>query len=159
MAELHDRPVVADDAPWIVALHAAPHVRPYVMQPTEEQVRASVGRTGFAEYVVLDGNARVGLWRASLEEPWLAELRTIIAAVPGRGVGTFALRRALEWAFLEQRVHRAYLYVAAANTRARGLYEHLGFRYEGTLRDGFRDRDGSFADLCCYGKLAGDDSA
>jgi RimJ/RimL family protein N-acetyltransferase len=159
MGELSDRPVVADDAAWIVELHAAAHARAFMMQPTEEQVRASIGRDGFAEYVVLDGDERVGLWRASLEQPWVAEVRTIIAAVPGRGVGTFALQRALAWAFTEHHVHRAYLYVKADNARARQLYERLGFRYEGTFRDGFRERDGSYADLCGYGILAGDEAA
>ena len=47
----------------------------------------------------------------------------------------------------------AYLEVRASNEIARRLYERAHFVLEGTWRDGFRDHDGSFHDLCAYGLL------
>ncbi len=46
-----------------------------------------------------------------------------------------------------------FLYVTAANARARALYERHGLRLEGTHRDGFRGPGGTFEDLCHYGIL------
>jgi RimJ/RimL family protein N-acetyltransferase len=149
-----ERPVTAADVPWIVALHAAPHALPFMQQPDEEAVRRSLERDGFAERIVLDaGGSRIALWRASLEAGWLAELRTLLVARPGCGAGTWALQRALAWAFKEQTVHRVFLYVTAANARARALYERHGLQLEGTEREGFRAPNGTYEDLCHYGIL------
>jgi RimJ/RimL family protein N-acetyltransferase len=154
MSAFTDRPANADDAPWIVALHAAPHALPFLQQPSEGAVRASLARENFTERIVVDGvGARSAIWRASVEEGWVAELRTLAVAIPGRGAGTWALRRALAWAFEEQKLHRMFLYVTAANTRARALYERHGLQLEGTEREGFRAEDGGFEDLCHYGIL------
>ena len=154
MSAFTERPAIADDAPWIVALHAAPHVRAFMQQPTEAAVRASLGGDGLAERIVLDdAGERIALWRASLEDDWIAEIRTLAVAVPGRGAGTWALRRALAWAFDERALHRAFLYVTAANARARALYERHGLQLEGTEREGFRAPGGGYEDLCHYGIL------
>jgi RimJ/RimL family protein N-acetyltransferase len=154
MSGFTERPATADDAAWSVALYAAPHARPFMQQPTEEAVRAAVGRAGLVERIVLDAaGERVAIWRAKLEESWLAEINTLAVARPGAGVGSWALRRALAGAFEEQSVHKAFLYVTAANARARALYERHGLQWEGTHRDGFRGPDGSFEDLTHYGIL------
>lgn len=42
--------------------------------------------------------------------------------------------------------------VVAGNTHARHLYERLGFVQLGTIPQGFRMKDGSFADICPYYK-------
>ena len=154
MSAYAERPVTAADAAWIVALHGAPHALPFMQQPDEEAVRAALGREGFAERIVLDAaGERIGLWRASLEDDWLAEIRTLAVARPGRGAGTWALQHALAWAFEERTVHRVFLYVTAANARARALYERHGLQLEGTEREGFRTPGGTFEDLCHYGIL------
>jgi RimJ/RimL family protein N-acetyltransferase len=154
MSAFNERPVRAGDVPWIVALHAAPHALPFMRQPSAEEVRASLGRDGFAERIVLTAaGERSALWRASVEDGWLAEIRTLVAAEPGRGAGAWALRRALAWAFEERGVHRAFLYVTAANVRARALYERHGLQWEGTERDGFRGPGGAYEDLAHYGIL------
>ena len=40
--------------------------------------------------------------------------------------------------------------VVASNVHARHLYEHLGFLQLGTIKDGFRMKDGTFEDICPY---------
>jgi RimJ/RimL family protein N-acetyltransferase len=150
-----DRPVTAADVDWIVALHAAAHARPFVVAPTADDVRGALARGTVCERAVLDADGgRAALWRAQLHDGWLVELKTIIAAEPGRGAGRWALRRALEWAFEECGAHRVSLDVTATNAVARSLYERHGMRWEGTFRDGFRASDGTFVHLCHYGMLA-----
>jgi RimJ/RimL family protein N-acetyltransferase len=154
MSAFTERPTTVDDAEWLVALYAAPHAKPFMQQPTLDVVRAQVGREGLVERIVLDAaGERIAIWRAKLEEPWIVEIHTIAVARPGVGAGSFAVRRALAWAFEEQSVHKAFLYVTAANARARALYERHGLVWEGTHREGFRAHDGTFEDLMHYGML------
>ena len=40
--------------------------------------------------------------------------------------------------------------VVESNTRARHLYERTGFRQLGTIPNGFRMKDGSYANICPY---------
>jgi RimJ/RimL family protein N-acetyltransferase len=150
-----DRLAVPSDAAFIVALHAAPHARPFVHVPTEIQVRTSIAGGDAEQRIVLEGDTPVGMWRLRLQEDWLAEFIRIVAIAPRRGIGTFAMNRMIARAFDDLGAHRAYLEVVAHNP-ARSLYERAGFRLEGTWRDGYRNEDGTYADLCAYGMLAGD---
>ncbi|HZZ04017.1 GNAT family protein [Paraburkholderia sp.] len=52
----------------------------------------------------------------------------------GRGVGEAATRLTLEHAFSDLNLHRVSLTVLASNARAIALYEKVGFRAEGLMR-------------------------
>lgn len=56
----------------------------------------------------------------------------------GRGIGTEATRLLLRCAFRELDLHRVSLHVFATNGPARRLYERVGFREEGLLREAAR---------------------
>jgi len=59
----------------------------------------------------------------------------------GKGVGRSATVAMLDWGFHQLNLHKISLSVLASNKKAIRLYQHLGFRREGTLRDEqFRDR-------------------
>jgi diamine N-acetyltransferase len=151
-----DRLLVPDDAPFIVALHAAPHARGHVNVPHEDVVRARTHEPDRERRIVLDADGSpVGFWAlAVLGGGWLVELSGIIAVAPGRGIGSFALRRMIDRAFDDLAAHKIYLEVTADNVPARALYERTGFVLEGTFRDGYRDeRTGTYKDLCHYGML------
>ncbi len=60
----------------------------------------------------------------------------------GRGYGTEAILLVLDMAFDGLGLHRVGALVPAVNARAQSLYENLGFRVEGRVRDAFRDGDG-----------------
>ncbi len=89
----------------------------------------------------------------SNHDGWLVEIHGIVAAKPGTGVGRWALRAALRWAFEDVGAHRVWLEVTADNAPARRLYESVGFTHEGTYRDGFRSGPGEYRDLAHYGIL------
>jgi RimJ/RimL family protein N-acetyltransferase len=63
----------------------------------------------------------------------------------GRGYGTEALRLVLDYAFNTLKLHRVGLDVFDYNARAIHVYEKLGFRREGVLRDALY-YDGAFHD-------------
>jgi RimJ/RimL family protein N-acetyltransferase len=156
-APYSDRPLVADDAPFVVALHVAPHARAHVHAPTEEHVRATVNEADRERRIVLDSDGTpVGFWSLIvLGGGWLVELSRLIAIAPGRGIGTWALRRMTARALEDLGAHKVYLEVTAGNAPARALYEREGFVLEGVFRDGYRDGGtGAYRDLCHYGLLA-----
>src|SRR5699024_5593488 len=71
--------------------------------------------------------------------------RIWIAGRHGRGLGTEATRLTMQHAFEQQGLHRVSLEVYAFNPRARHVYEKVGFRLEGTMRDALRF-DGGWVD-------------
>lgn len=63
------------------------------------------------------------------------ELKRIVIAEPGRGLGREVLKRIIDLAFTEFSAHRLWLDVYEDNLRARHVYQSLGFIDEGTLRE------------------------
>ena len=55
----------------------------------------------------------------------------------GHGIAFAALRMALARGFIHHKLHRVWLTVHERNARAIALYEKMGFRHEGVLRDDF----------------------
>jgi RimJ/RimL family protein N-acetyltransferase len=76
-------------------------------------------------------------------------------ALTGRGLGREAARLLLAWAFDHLRLHRVSLEVYAFNARAIHVYEALGFRHEGRLRQALW-QDGAWHDALVMGMLAGE---
>lgn len=64
------------------------------------------------------------------------------------GIGSWAVRKTVDYAFSELRLHRLSLDVFSYNPRAKHVYEKAGFVQEGVLRDAAIDpADGSYADV------------
>jgi RimJ/RimL family protein N-acetyltransferase len=53
----------------------------------------------------------------------------------GKGYGSAAIARVLDWAFDDARLHKVWLMVFRENERARRIYRRLGFVDEGVLRE------------------------
>ncbi len=68
----------------------------------------------------------------------------------GKGYGTAALRKLLDFLFLEKNMHKVWLTVFAFNPRAMACYKKLGFREEGRLREHVY-RDGKYHDAVLMG--------
>ncbi len=64
----------------------------------------------------------------------------------GRGIGQQISHQVIEFGFQQLNLHRIQLSVLATNSRAIHLYEKLGFKQEGVLRDG-EFRDGGYIDV------------
>jgi Acetyltransferases, including N-acetylases of ribosomal proteins len=70
----------------------------------------------------------------------------------GKGVGTFATKEILEYAFSKLSLNRVYLNVLADNVNAIKLYEKCGFIFEGEFKEHIKVQ-GQLKNLKWYGIL------
>ena len=146
---MHLRPATAADLPFIIALERAPVAREFVGQWSEDRHRSTMASSDARYYVSETERGEVEAYAIlrGLEETSSAiELKRIVVGTPARGLGRRILKELMRIAFREMRAHRLYLDVFDHNARARHLYESLGFRYEGVMREAAR-RDGHWCDL------------
>jgi diamine N-acetyltransferase len=143
------RTATPDDLAAIMALERTPMAREFVGQWSEQRHQATM-TGGDARYYVsetdrgeLEGYA---ILRGLQENSRAIELKRIVVAVPERGLGRRMLQELIRIVFCELEAHRFYLDVFDHNARARHLYESLGFRYEGVMREA-ANLDGRWCDL------------
>ena len=86
-----------------------------------------------------------------------AELRIRLGdeASRGKGLGTEAVRRLLDFAFADLNLERVWLHVFDDNARAARVYEKCGFKHEGLLRNAAYI-DGRFRSIRVMGILRGE---
>ena len=73
----------------------------------------------------------------------------------GGGIGEVAVSLILDYGFRALDLHRIGLEVLASNARAKGLYQRLGFVFEGALRQAYQ-RGGRREDVENWGLLRGE---
>lgn len=140
------RPTVAADAPTLLAILDQPDVAQWWRRAEWE--RLDEGDTvNFT--IVLDG-ALVGCIHYSEEtdpDYFSVALDIFVSAdVHGCGVGSDAMRTLVVWLIDVRGHHRLTVDPAAANARAIHVYEKLGFRPVGTMRQYERAACGSWRD-------------
>jgi diamine N-acetyltransferase len=139
-----------DDIPAILALERTPMAREFVGQWSEDRHRATLAG-GDARYFVSETEwnevQAYAILRGIHENSRAIELKRIVVAIPERGLGRHMLKELMRIAFRELGAHRLFLDVYEDNSRARHLYESLGFQYEGLMREAAR-REDSWGNLC-----------
>lgn len=150
------RPATLADLPALVALERTPSAREFVGQWSEERHRATLTGTD-ARYYVRDAEsgslAGYAILRGLAESSRAIEIKRIVVAAPGQGLGRRILTELMRIAFRELHAHRLFLDVYDDNARARHVYESLGFVYEGVMRDAAQ-RDGVWHNLHLMSMLA-----
>ncbi len=142
------RLATAADIPAILALEQAAAARQFVGQWSQERHRATLAGPD-ARYYVYEANGNVDAYvilRGLREDSRSIEIKRIVVGVPERGLGRKILTDIIRIAFRELSAHRLFLDVFDDNGRARHLYESLGFRYEGVMREAAH-REGRWHDL------------
>lgn len=143
------RLATSNDVPEIVRLERLPESRKYVGQWSEERHRSTLASADARYYVSEDESGAIAAYviLRGLAEPERAiDLKRVVTASPGRGLGRRILNEILRIAFEELGAHRLFLDVQEDNARARHLYTSLGFVHEGTMRDAVL-RDGKYYGL------------
>ena len=82
------------------------------------------------------------------------ELARVAVIEPGAGIGRPVLRQVCEIVFNEFEANRLWLDVFEDNHRARHVYQTVGFRQEGILREAMLDRNGRLGSLVIMSILA-----
>lgn len=151
------RPTVATDIDFIVALESGADAAPFIEAWPAERHREALPDPDIAHLVVTDDDEPAGfVILASVRDPnRCVELRRIVVAHPGQGLGRAALALVLDHAFGALNAHRVWLDVKPDNARARHLYAALGFTEEGVLRDALRTASG-YEPLILMAKLTPD---
>jgi len=140
------RPATPADEPALVAILEEPEVTRWWRRSEWERV----DEHGAATFVIELGGATVGCIQFSEEtDPDYVSAAVDIfvsAAVHGRGVGSDAMRTLIAWLIDVCGHHRLTVDPATANRRAVHVYEKLGFRPVGVLRQYERVETGVWRD-------------
>jgi RimJ/RimL family protein N-acetyltransferase len=135
------RPAIPADIPRIAALERLPGIRDFVGQWSEERHHQTLAGPDARYFVSEDESGELrafAILRGFQESSRSIELKRIVVAAPGLGLGRKLLEEMIRMAFEEFGAHRLWLDVFEDNARARHVYESLGFVYEGTLREAAR---------------------
>ena len=130
--------------------------REFVGQWSEDRHRVTMAGTDARYYVADSHSGSFGgyaILRGLDESSGSLELKRIVVATPGQGLGRLLLTGILLVVFKELGAHRLFLDVFEDNARARHLYESLGFQYEGVMREAAL-RDGVYYNLHLMSLLA-----
>jgi diamine N-acetyltransferase len=132
------RPTEVDDLQYVVAAEQHDDNRAFVVTWSYDQHRGALFGTDLAHLIVEDeADKPVGfIILAGLESPHQnIEFRRIVITEKGKGYGQEAIQQVQRFAFTRLSAHRLWLDVKESNHRARYIYEKLGFREEGILRE------------------------
>ena len=133
------RHTTEDDLDFVMKIEQGRANRPFVMQWTRAQHKASLSSEDKAHFVIETASerTRVGyLIVAGLTDANKSiELKRLVITKKNRGYGRAALHVVKWLAFTEWGAHRLWLDVKEENFRARHLYESEGFVVEGVMRE------------------------
>lgn len=143
IATMQLRPTRMEDIPAIVDLERTPAYRSFVGNWSVEEHHEKMAGSD-CRYLIAEPEsgeiAGFAILRGLASSHRSIRLQRIVVAEPKQGVGRFMLAGILDYVFRELRAHRLWLDVFETNLRALHVYESVGFRREGVLREAiFRD--------------------
>ena len=150
------RPVADDDLPALLAILEEPEVARWWRRDEWERVDEDDAVT----FAIVAAGVVSGCIQFSEEtdpDYFSAAVDIFVAtAAQGRGVGPDAMRTLIAWLIQARGHHRLTVDPAADNARAVHVYEKLGFRRVGVLRQYERVEDGVWRDALLMELLADD---
>jgi RimJ/RimL family protein N-acetyltransferase len=124
------------DLPFIMDTERLPGYEAFIGRSDEALHRARMANDRTAHFIARDGDRPVGF---AILRDWnsadgVTLLMRIAMAEPGQGHGKKFLRGLMDNVFTETPCHRFWLGQFPDNTRARHVYESVGFMAEGIAR-------------------------
>lgn len=146
--QIYLRPINLEDTENVVRWRNSEHVRKYFIYQADFTVESHVRwmkekvETGeVAQFIIVESDSQRDIGSVFLRDiDWVhnkAEYGIFIGeeSAKGKGYGTLAAKKILEYAFDNLKLHRIYLRVLADNQRAIVSYKKAGFVQEGVLKD------------------------
>ena len=138
-ARLRLRVATERDLDFIVASEAAPENARYIIADSRAYHRDTLDSPAGVHLIVerKDDGAPVGFIAAmGLNSPHHEQYwRRVIINEPDKGYGKEAMKLLLAWAFEDAGAHRGWLDCKEYNDRALHVYESIGLKREGVLRE------------------------
>ena len=124
------------DLPFIMATERLPGYDAFIGRSDEAQHRARMSNDRHAHFIARHGERTVGFvilrdWNSA---DGITLLMRIAMAEPGRGHGRAFLHALIDRVFLQTKCYRFWLGQFPGNSRARHVYESVGFTAEGIAR-------------------------
>ena len=131
------RDTTAADLAFVMAAEAHPEVSRFVTVEPRERHEATIADPNQRHLIVREGSESLGyaILRGVEDPNRVIEVRRIVIAERGRGLGREALRLVVDQAFRELGAHRVWLDVMPHNERALRVYRAVGFIHEGVMRE------------------------
>ena len=138
------RPATEADLFFMIGLETEPEAKPWLARWTRERHLEAFRSADEEPLIVEDDGEPVGyaLLSGIGSEHGSIEVRRIVVARKGEGVGRRALKLVVDRAFEEYAPHRVWLDLMTGNERAQRAYEAVGFTREGVLRESLLTYDG-----------------
>lgn len=128
---------------------------PISMQNQEKWLNNQTGNNAVFRCAIADRNSKETVGTLILDEidrqNGKAQLHIKIAknGTRGKGYGTDAVKTAVNYAFMEMRLHCIYAHILSHNTISQRMFEKCGFLREGILRHRVF-KGGSYIDVYSY---------
>jgi diamine N-acetyltransferase len=134
------RPTLLSDLDFVIGVERDPRNLPFITPWDRTQHEAAVRIPDFRHFIV-EGDAQTlgfAILQGCRNPHHSVELKRIVLARHGQGVGRTCVRLLMDLAFSDLHAHRFWLDVKANNPRALALYRSEGFVEEGRLREAVR---------------------
>ncbi len=139
---VHLRPTMLSDLDYVVSVEQDGANLPFITPWERTQHEGAVRFPDFRHFIIEAGpdSARAGfvIFQGCRNPHGSVELKRIVLAPKGQGLGRACVRLLKKLAFTQLHAHRFWLDVKALNTRALKLYASEGFVEEGRLRESVR---------------------
>lgn len=166
------RDFTPDDLAAVLALEAEPALHQYRGggQPADDEIRAFLQRTQhwqmldprpvYALAIALRGDGSlIGVVSLTITNRELGQAELgyrLSSRAWGQGYATEASQALVGFGFAALGLHRIFAMCHPDNAGSQRVMQKAGMRYEGHLREDFRNRDGSWRDSLLYAILAQD---
>ena len=131
-----------EDLEYVLDAESKASVDAYVISWSEKKHLDAI-ENKLVDHKIIESEGRsIGYLIANRNPDDNYELMRIVVSEKGKGYGKEAIKLLLKFAFEEISTHRFWLDVRMHNTYAIRLYENLGFKEEGILRECVKYKDG-----------------
>lgn len=142
------------DLDWLLEIEAKARIEGFIRGDDEDGHRRHLANPDMRYLTILSDGEKAGFvilaGLSGIDES--IEFGRIIIAEDKRGAGQGAIRTIIQYIFDTLDAHRIWLDTLDHNVRGQHIYEKLGFRKEGRLRQAFL-LDGRRHDMLLYGLL------